>query len=331
MLPLTAYHLTPPVSTFELPLQGTSNTSVGVRTGAGELVWKSYNRIHPLASIRYEQRLLAGLAAAGLSFAVPAPLLTQEGALLCCGPQGWGALSARLPGTPLDPYNLDQVEQLGAATGELLAALQGFSNRPRPGRTLFDALFDFPPPERNPITLTPAQLGLPDQEPFASLLAWWREEAARLQAFVVGPYRALPRQLCHNDLAPANVLVEGVRVSAVLDFEFATPAARALDVAMGLRMTMRVWENDAPWEAARRFCCGYRRWMPLAEAEIAALPWLIRLRSAIPVLWWLGRASALGGAETAVRGMGYLQNCVRWMDANGGQLVEEVLGTMGRG
>ncbi len=32
-------------------------------------------------------------------------------------------------------------------------------------------------------------------------------------AFVAGPYRALPRQLCHNDVTPANVLVTAGRVT----------------------------------------------------------------------------------------------------------------------
>jgi Ser/Thr protein kinase RdoA (MazF antagonist) len=121
------------------------------------------------------------------------------------------------------------------------------------------------------------------------LFGWWRTEAAQLQAFVNGPYRALPWQMCHNDFSPSNVLVAQGRVRAVLDFEFATPAARALDVAMGLRMTMRYWENPAPWTALRRFCRGYTRRLPLTAAELQAIPWLIRLRSAISTLWWLGR------------------------------------------
>jgi len=150
----------------------------------------------------------------------------------------------------------------------------------------------FPPPELDPFTLTPARLGLPDTAATENLLGWWREEAARLHAFVEGPYQSLPRQLCHNDVAPANVLVDAGRVSAVLDFEFAAPTARALDVAMGLRMTMRVWENPDPWEMIRRFCRGYTRRLPITHAEVSAMPRLLRLRGAISAMWWLGRRSA---------------------------------------
>ena len=55
----------------------------------------------------------------------------------------------------------------------------------------------------------------------------------------------------------------GGRVAAVLDFEFACPAPRALDLAMGLRMTMRVWESGDPWPAARRFLESYAERHPV--------------------------------------------------------------------
>ena len=145
-----------------------------------------------------------------------------------------------------------------------------------------------------------------------------------MQAFVDGPYRALPWQTCHNDITANNVLVDAGRASAVLDFEFATPAARALDVAMGLRTTMQIWENPEPWEVVRRFCRAYTRWMPMVEAEVIALPQLIRLRSAIVVLWWLGRMAAPGDVAAVLRGMQYLQTQVRWLDRYAEQFVDVV-------
>jgi len=120
----------------------------------------------------------------------------------------------------------------------------------------------------------------------------------------------LPWQLCHNDGTPANVLVEAGRVSAMLDFEFAAPAARALDVAMGLRMTMRVWQNPEPWDVVSRFCRGYARWLPVTEAEARALPWLMRLRGAITVLWWLGRRRRADDGPIVLDRIGYLRNVV---------------------
>ena len=266
------------------------------------------------ASIDYEHRLLAWLADAGLSFDVPMPIAARNGALLVHGPHGPMSLARLLPGERLDACALDQIELLGATLGELQAALRRYPATPRPGRPLFGALFDFPPPSHDPCALTPEQLGLPTAPPYDGLLHWWREEAARLRAFVDGPYRALPRQFCHNDVTPANVLVAAGRISAVLDFEFATPSVRALDVAMGLRMTIRVWENPEPWDEIRRFCQGYTRWALLTEAEAAAMPWLMRLRAAIAIVWWIGHAAATGDAGPIPTNITYLQRLVRWLD-----------------
>ena len=135
----------------------------------------------------------------------------------------------------------------------------------------------------------------------------------------------MPWQLCHNDFSPANVLIDGGRVSGVLDFEFAAPAPRALDVAMGLRMAMQMWENPELWELARRFCRGYARWIRMAEAEVLALPQLLRLRTAIPFLWWLGRMDVPGGVERLPARIENLQRLVRWLDHHEQRLVELVM------
>ena len=77
---LSAYELVPPVEPFTLPHQGKNNTLSGLHTGAGDLVWKNYTSsgYTEVASILYEHRLLKGLAGAGLSFAVPVPLMTRQ-------------------------------------------------------------------------------------------------------------------------------------------------------------------------------------------------------------------------------------------------------------
>lgn len=153
-LPLTAYALVPPVTPFALGHAGLNNTNVGLRTGAGSFVARAYaspSYADP-AAIAYEQRLLTWLAARELSFAMPVPLPTRGGALCCRGPHGWGALVAHRP---------RDGELLGAALGELHAALRHYPPAPRPGRPLFDTLFRFPGPHRDPLALVPAHLGLP--------------------------------------------------------------------------------------------------------------------------------------------------------------------------
>ncbi len=328
LLPYLAdYDLTPPLEIGTPEQKGVNNANAIVRAGNGDYIARAYvsKSYDDPASIEYEHYLLNRLADAKLSFAVPVPVPTRNSALLCHGTSGRVSLSRYLPGARLDPHASNQVELLGSALGELQAALRHYPDPPRPGRPLFGELFRFPLPLRDPFTVTPQQIGLPDKPPYDELLRWWREEAARLQVFLDGPYRDLPRQLCHNDITPANVLVDTGRVTAVLDFEFAAPAACALDVAMGLRMTMRVWDDPEPWDAVRHFCRGYARWMPLTEQEVQALPWLIRLRGAIAVLWWLGPMTAVGETGPIPERIDYLRNFVRWLRDHEQRFVDVML------
>jgi len=324
---LADYDLAPPLEIGAPEQQGVNNASLIVRTGRGDYIARAYlsKSYDDPASIGYEHRLLNRLADARLSFAVPVPIPTRGGALLCRGTSGWVSLSRYLPGARLDPRASDQVELLGASLGELHAALRHYPDAPRPGRPLFGELFRFPLLLRDPFTVTPQQLGLPDAPPYDELLRWWREEAARLRVFLDGPYRDLPRQLCHNDITPANVLVDAGRVTGVLDFEFAALAACALDVAMGLRMTMRVWDDPEPWDIVRHFCRGYTQWVQLTEQEVQTLPWLIRLRGAIAVLWWLGHVMAVGESGPIPERITYLRNFVHWLEDHEQRFVDVML------
>jgi len=324
----TAYDLTPPVTAVAVSHQGMNNASMGIYTSVGDFIAKTYTSLSydDPASIHYEHRLLTWIAHVGVSFAVPAPIPTRDGVLLCQGMRGHMSLYPRLPGARLNPCDLDQVELLGATCGELHATLQQYPATDRPGRPLFGELFHFPEPERDPFALMPEHLGLPPMSPDDDLLAWWRAEAEKLQAFVAGAYATLPQQTCHNDVTPANVLVDEGRVVGVLDFEFAAPTPRALDVAMGLRMTMRVWEDPEPWETVHRFCQGYRRWGMLTRREVEALPWLIRLRGAITVLWWIRRTAGTGTAGPVPSRIAYLRNVVAWLDLYERRFVDMLIG-----
>lgn len=242
---LARYDLPAPLQIELRAEQGVNNLNLPVRTGARTLRCKVFPGTHSEAALRYEQQILQTLTQAECSFALPVPLADRQGETLQATPLGWLALIPDLPGANLDPGDLRQVESLGAALGELHVALARLPTTPRPGHALFQAFFRFPPSPRDPLLLTPLQIGASDTAATRDLLAWWRQEATRLAAFVDGSCRRLPQQLCHNDPAPYNVLVLHGQVSAFIDFEFACPAPRGLDIAMALRMTMRIWEQPA--------------------------------------------------------------------------------------
>jgi len=156
------------------------------------------------------------------------------------------------------------------------------------------------------------------------LLGWWRGELASLRQFIDATYRMLPWQVIHGDYLPANTLFDAGRLSAVVDFEFAHPDARALDAASGLYFSMRTWEHTEPWERARRFCRGYGRRVRLAPPEVEAVPWLMRLRNATSTGWWIGRGLASGDLGPGLEHIESSRQSIRWLEEHGRRLVDVV-------
>lgn len=320
-----AYDLTPPLRWFTLDHAGKNNDTRGLTTGAGDFVVRHYasSCYQDLLAIEYEERLLGWLTQHDLSFAVPLPRRTKTNKLHADDGQGRLALIPLLRGTPLAQQEHDGTI-LGHALGELQAALQGHPVLPRPGRPLFGECFGFPAPQINPLMLEPADLRLPASADDDALLGWWREEAARLHAFTAGGYRRLPAQLCHNDVTPNNILVADRQVTAVLDFEFATVTARALDFTTGLRMVIRHWVPGEAWTAVRPFCQGYARWATLTKPEIMALPELLRLRGALTALWWIGSEQDAEKNKRVLDSIANLRRLSCWLDHNAPRLIETV-------
>jgi homoserine kinase type II len=175
-----------------------------------------------------------------------------------------------------------------------------------------------------PYELIPSALGLPNSPEIADLLAWWRDELAQLRAWLGENYDNLPFQVIHGDVGPSNTLVQDGRLTGILDFDFALPDARAIDVASGLMFTMRHWENPDPWPMAAAFCQGYRQWIMPTSAEVDATPWLIRLRNAVSTLWWLGRGLADGDVTRALTRIQGMQAFVQWLEPNEAKVIETV-------
>jgi homoserine kinase type II len=304
------YGLIPPVRITPLADTGRNNHLWKVETAEASYVLKQHTSTSydDPASFIYEWTLLNRLLSSSLSFAIPMPYVGQRGALICME-EGCFSLAAYLPGARMTPSDLNQVRAFGEALGELQTALAHVPITSRPGRPLFERLFDFP--AIDVCALTAADLGLTPDPALDDLLAWWRAEASTLKTFAETRYRSLPWQICHNDVTPNNVLIEDQRVSAVLDFEFMSPAARALDVAMALRTTMRIWETPEPWPVVEQFLAGYSRSIRLTEDEIMALPLLLRLRAALPIVWWVGRQQGLDRVPSLIEN---LRTLVNWLN-----------------
>jgi len=320
---LDGYVLRPPVEAFPIG-QGMNSRTVGVHTGGGDFLWKRYQPIHAEASIRYEHRLLDWLATRELSFAVPSPVPDGKGDTLRATDDGLHALFPLIPGSPPDYAHPLQLENVGAGLAELQAALASYPTAPRTEMSGCNVLGSVHSAIFHPHTLSAAELGLPGREPFVSLLAWWREEVAAVQGFIDGTFQTLPRQVIHGDFAPVNTLHLEERLTAIVDFEFAGPDVRAVDVASGLYFSLRVWQGDDPWLRGDAFGRGYfnsRNQARLTDAERSVLPWLMRLRNTVSKIFWLGKSLADGTMEKQVVGIGELESFNCWLVANGERLI----------
>lgn len=317
-----AYGLEPPVTWFDLAEHGSNNTVRGLHTGAGSFVLKTYDAVAGREPLLYEHRLLAWLGERGLPFAVAGAVATRDGDTLVQGGNGWQALFPLLPGSQPDEGNLVHVQAFGAALGELHRVLVAYPHDTRPGMWSYDELGRVHPRLPDPFALRPETIGLPLTPALDELCAWWRKELAGLRSFIDERYRTLPRQVIHGDYCPSNTLFVGDKLSAMLDFEFAVPGARAMDVASGFQWSLRPWLRAPNWELARAFWSGYTSQVRLLADEIKALPELMRLRNVASGVWWLGRHLTNGVPERSVGRLEWVQRCNTYIGQNRTRLGE---------
>lgn len=309
---LTTYDLTPPLTPFPMP-GGLNNSSMGIHTGAGDFVLKTLTVHKDRAMLRYEHALLAWLATQPLSFQVPTPMPTRRGDTLVTTPTGYELLVPYVAGQRPHYTEAAQMEAMGAALAELHSVLAHYPLHPRPGMGTFGILEQTHTQLADPYHLTPSALGLAETPDYMALFAWWRNELEQLRRFIDGPFTQLPRQVIHCDYSPSNTVYNHGRITAILDFEFAGPDVRAMDLASGLVFTLRLWENAYPLQSAAAFCRGYGAVQRLTTAEIEALPWLIRLGYATSTIWWFGRGLADGQGHYPFDKLHDMQQMVDWL------------------
>ena len=329
-LPTSDFSLVPPVVVEPLGRAGVNNAVWLVRTGAGEFIWKLLHAGVSPAALEYEHWLVGELARQSPPFALAVPVRARDGGTYRRLPGGGlGVLLPRLPGEQIARHDPAEIAALGEAGGALTVALAGVPPRPHPTMTSYGELRGVHPRIPEPFTLTPAALGLPETAEKVDLFARWRGLLAEVAAFIAGPYRALPRQMTHSDFGPGNALAVNGRVVALLDFEFAQPDVRAIDVAAPLVFVMRLWERSTAdaLAMAAAYCRGFGRTGSLTEAEIAALPDLMILRNVVSTIWWLGRDLAEGRTPDLER-LTELRDFVGWMAAHGEALRETVRGAL---
>jgi homoserine kinase type II len=307
----------------EPPARGTNNIVLHVETPAGDYVLRLYSNHADAGRLRFERGVLTQLAEARLRFALPVPLPTVDGAYSVEVESGHGGalatLSAYIAGQPPDRDNLDQATAAGEALGKLTVALARLAT-PVDGiswRSSSDLAHCHPLVPDPPVAFAELPMNDEARQRLISGYAW-------LVAHIRNLYATLPQQLAHEDFDPSNVLMEGTRVTGVLDFEFCARDLRAMDLAVALTWwPVRRFGTGEEWPIIEAFVRGYARLITLTSEEIAALPLLFRLRAYTSLIHRLGRyrqglsklEETLDRAEAAIARED-------WVRAHGERLIE---------
>jgi len=287
---------------------GTNNIVLRLGTPTGVYVLRIYSNTTDAARLRFERDVLTQLTEARLPFALPTPLPTVDGAYFLDVETEQGralaTLTLYIPGQPPDRDNLDQATAAGEALGRLTLAMAqldipagGISWRSSGDLARCHPLVPDPPAAF-------AELPLPNEKR-QRLISGYTWLIERMPDF----YSTLPQQLAHEDFDPGNVLMEGTRVTGVLDFEFCARDLRVMDLTVALTWwPVRHYGTGAEWSIIAALARGYARHITLADDEIEALPTLFRLRACTSLIHRLGRSrlglspqqEALNRAEAAI-------------------------------
>jgi homoserine kinase type II len=250
---------------------GFNNRTYVVADRRGRWVLRLYPRSSDEARARFEHRLLARLAAADLSFAVPMPVPDRNGETLVAvtfeGHEALASLAPLLPGGPPSRDGADDwvcghaLGELDTALGALPASMSDGALPSLHGRR--DRLDE--------IGNLPSEIALERSEraQLAAIGTAAAEDGERLD-------RDLPRQCVHRDFDASNVLVMSGRVTAVLDFEFAGWDLRVMDLAAAL-----ILFRGHPWvlgvAGLESLIGGYGATLRLTNTEVQAVPAAMRL------------------------------------------------------
>jgi Ser/Thr protein kinase RdoA (MazF antagonist) len=138
---------------------------------------------------------------------------------------------------------------------------------------------------------------------------------------------SLPRQIIHGDFAFINVLVRDGKVTGLLDFEFAGPDLRAADLACAMYITTVRAASDERWATLEALAAGYRRSLPLDPVEVAAIPDLMRRRSAFGLIHWIGRyRQGIAAKQEPLDRIGRALMLATWLDENAARVAATVAG-----
>ncbi|HEX9037614.1 MAG TPA: phosphotransferase [Ktedonobacterales bacterium] len=321
----------PPQALMLTPLHGGTNNTLfrvsSATSGGSSFVLRPAAAQHDEQRLRLECDVLAALQGQKLPFATPAPLLTADGApwakLSMPDSLALATLTRVIAGRAPDRSDPAQAEAAGEAIGALDVALACIDAADDTAATTWrtgGALDQISPLVPDPPAAF-ARLALP-----LAKRDRLRSGYAALMERLPALYDNLPYQLCHEDTATTNLLMDGNRVTGILDFEFLARDLRPTDLVVALVW----WPVDVlglglEWPLVSALARGYARSAPLTQPEIAAIPTLYRMRGYTSLIHRLGlalqgRATMAYVADRADAALAWED----WLDAYQDRLVAVV-------
>ncbi len=309
LLALAVRHWSIEGAVLSEPARGTNNVMRVVSTDRPVGLLRLYRNLDQ-ERVGREHRLLRHLAAADLSYRVPRPLPTDDGATLIGSP--WGAVSLIdwIDGERPELDRPGAARAAGRALAELDRALAAVPST--------DAPFDWLGPDLGLATIDP---DLVAALAAAGLAADQVEWLGRRAGPPVRP-ADLPVQIIHCDLGASNLLAtEDHQISGILDFEVAGRDLRINDLAIFLFQSGALDGPDWPAKTAD-LVAGYAEVITPSEAEIMIIPSLIAARSLGTVGWratrWRTGLDSVGDVSDRIA---EAQLTEHWLDQHGHDLI----------
>jgi homoserine kinase type II len=245
---------------------GTINTNLALDTDRGRFFVR-LNEGKAEADVAWEARLVTALAAAGV--VTPAPIVAKDGRPYAECLRKWASAFPWRGGTHLAA---EQITPAIAATfGEALGQLhQAGLALPLAWRR--GSIYD-----HDHLVSRFERCQRVDDKALAHGLAIVREELAAASAEMPAR-KAATHGIIHGDLFRDNVLWEGPRISAILDFEQASGGSLVYDLAVCINDWC--WTGTPQLDLAAALVEGYQRVRALTAGDRIALPIELRASAA---------------------------------------------------
>ncbi|MBD2869773.1 phosphotransferase [Paenibacillus arenilitoris] len=267
---------------FQVPYEvenresGMNNTTRIINAGSERFVLRIYNNHRDPAIVRLEHEVLAALDRRDPPFRVPSPVRDKKGETV--GIAGDGTVSALyryIEGERPDPEKPAHVFALGRTAALLTSAMSRIEPA---GAPLYSPYYELE--DTYAAMDERAFLALPESfealAPIRVRFAMLQKEREGLREAREAAAR-LPKQWIHGDLVFNNTVAQGDEIVGVLDFEFSTKDARAMELAVIVADLLKP-DDPGCGEKIGLLLGGYRESFRLSEEERRLLPALMKLR-----------------------------------------------------